>query len=299
MAEDLGIYHLHALSPVHIGAGQGIGAIDQPVVREVASRLPECPGSGTKGVLRELLSNGSNQQQEEALFGPPPGSGQPFFKGALDLGDAKLLCLPVRSFKGCFAWLTCPLVLYRYARDLRDTVDLDLPDIPDLDQGEALTAVGCKLAQGGTVYLEDHDLIQRTGEISHTGWSEIIQQSVFRGDNRGKDIFAARFAIVHDLVFDWLSQTAMEVRSRIHLNDISRTTDNLWFEESIPAESILWGIRALNGPYHPDPKVREKGLEPLKQLLAGRRRIQIGGSATVGRGQVYWLDGSEEDTSCD
>ena len=36
---------LHALSPLHAGTGQGIGAIDLPIAREKATGIPYLPGS--------------------------------------------------------------------------------------------------------------------------------------------------------------------------------------------------------------------------------------------------------------
>ena len=38
--------------------------------------------------------------------------------GAITLTDARILAFPVRSLKGVFAWVTCPAVLERLARDL-------------------------------------------------------------------------------------------------------------------------------------------------------------------------------------
>ncbi|RMD58772.1 type III-B CRISPR module RAMP protein Cmr4, partial [Candidatus Parcubacteria bacterium] len=43
---------LHALSPLHAGTGQGVGAIDLPIAREKGTEIPIVPGSSLKGVLR-------------------------------------------------------------------------------------------------------------------------------------------------------------------------------------------------------------------------------------------------------
>ena len=47
---------LRALSPLHAGTGQGIGAIDLPIAREKATGIPYLPGSSLKGVLRDRAS---------------------------------------------------------------------------------------------------------------------------------------------------------------------------------------------------------------------------------------------------
>ena len=45
---------VHALSPLHVGIGQGVGLIDLPIAREKATGLPILPGSSLKGALRDL-----------------------------------------------------------------------------------------------------------------------------------------------------------------------------------------------------------------------------------------------------
>lgn len=73
------------------------------------------------GVLRDEIapwdrSNG----RRKALFGTGGGDDDDGgAQGALTVGDARLLCLPVRSLAGVFAWVTCPLVLSRFLREAR------------------------------------------------------------------------------------------------------------------------------------------------------------------------------------
>ncbi|HFE65914.1 MAG TPA: type III-B CRISPR module RAMP protein Cmr4, partial [Chloroflexi bacterium] len=65
---------LHALSPLHAGTGQGVGAIDLPISREKGTDVPIVPGSSLKGVLRDacgaLHSNGTCTR----IFGPDTNS---------------------------------------------------------------------------------------------------------------------------------------------------------------------------------------------------------------------------------
>ena len=52
--------------------------------------------------------------------------------GKLTFTDARLLCLPVRSYKGTFAFVTCPLIVHRLARDLKALgLTHTLPELPD------------------------------------------------------------------------------------------------------------------------------------------------------------------------
>lgn len=121
------LYHLYTLTALHVGIGQGSGVIDLPIAREKSTGLPVVPGSAVKGVLREeLRPDALPLETWLALFGPETTAGQDLHAGALAVGDARLLCLPVRSLRGTFAYATCPLVLRRYARDL----GTDHPPIP-------------------------------------------------------------------------------------------------------------------------------------------------------------------------
>ena len=41
-------------TPLHVGCGSSVGAVDQPVVREHHTGYPVIPGSALKGVLADL-----------------------------------------------------------------------------------------------------------------------------------------------------------------------------------------------------------------------------------------------------
>lgn len=49
MFEATQLVFYYAVSPVHMGAGSAIGAIDSPIQREVHTKHPMFAGSGLKG----------------------------------------------------------------------------------------------------------------------------------------------------------------------------------------------------------------------------------------------------------
>src|SRR5690349_23955205 len=112
MSMEIRPYLLHALSPLHAGTGQSVGLIDLPIARLRATNIPFVPGSSLKGVLREARRS-LPAAEWEALFGPlrevPGAEGDEAREGdhagALVVGDARLVALPVRSFLGTFAWV--------------------------------------------------------------------------------------------------------------------------------------------------------------------------------------------------
>lgn len=279
------LYYLHALSPLHAGTGQGAGVIDLPIAREKATCLPFVSGSTVKGVLREEMypEDDLDRPMWEALFGPERVLDHNGFAGAIAVGDAHLLCFPVRSLAGTFAWATCPFVLMRYTRESA-AVGVTSPGLPATTfENGALTTTGSKIARNDTVVLEDLDLPARSGADE---WAEHIAGAVFTGDAAWMALFKERFVILPDGIFDFLAETATEVRARIRIDPETRVVAKgmLWYEENLPMETLLYGAvaagRARNGQGSSD--------EMLAKLIAAAR-LQLGGKATVGRGLVNWI----------
>src|ERR1035441_1752756 len=108
---------IHALTPVHVGCGFAVGAVDLPIVRERVTNWPVLPGSGLKGVLADHYGASEPDRRRDlasAAFGKPDGKedDQPTSSnsGALIVGDARIVLLPVRSLLGTWAWITCPKI---------------------------------------------------------------------------------------------------------------------------------------------------------------------------------------------
>lgn len=276
------LYHLHTISALHVGTGQGIGVIDLPIAREKASHLPHIPGSAIKGVLRDDMraQPDCGESALSALFGPDTGQTASEYAGALTVGDAHLLCLPVRSWYGTFAWATCPMILNRYHRDLQSSCD-----IPQPEENSALHCDTSQLPNQEKIYLEDLDL-NATKHAAADCWAQIIADATFT-DPAWREIFTTRFVILADNLFDFLAETATEIRARIRIQEETRTVQNgaLWYEEYLPAETLLWGIAASDRSRKPG---YSKDKAHMLSLLPATRSLQIGGNATIGAGQVEW-----------
>lgn len=140
MFEKQAALFLYAISPVHVGAGRAIGAIDNLIQRERHTNHPCFPGSGIKGALRHrLTASGLDAQAVLKLFGPEAGGD--LYAGAVSFGDAQLVVLPVRSIKGGYVYVTCPQALARAERLLALIgVTTDWPALPSLAEGHCLVA---------------------------------------------------------------------------------------------------------------------------------------------------------------
>ncbi|NCC33939.1 MAG: type III-B CRISPR module RAMP protein Cmr4 [Chloroflexia bacterium] len=288
---------LHALAPLHAGTGQGIGVIDLPIAREKATGLPFLPGSSFKGTLRDWCETQGDARCEK-VFGPPTERADEH-AGAAQFADLRLLLLPVRSFRGTFAWVTSPYLLRRFAREAREA---GLPALPTVipepadaeaagqaDTAEALVTTSSTLGlqQGNAtyVYLEDLDLAFKH-DAQTTLWASWFARQLFPngGDHPAwQTMLQERFCIVHDNIMSFLLETALEITARIRLEDSSKTVakGGLWYEEALPAETVLTGL-VLATPM----KASEATTEDVEGVLlaASRSTHQFGGKATVGRG---------------
>ena len=266
-----------ALTPVHAGTGQtSASVIDLPIAREVATGFPVIPASSIKGVLRDGagLDDKTTITDADKLYGyadkkiKVTEDGEEKEKSLsaaarLTFTDARLLWLPVRSYRGTFAYLTCPLILKRLRRDLSA---LGLPELlPDMHEVNDVDAhlAGEALIHAGQVLFEDIDLTAKSCDTT-----QAIAKKLAGATGLGEDLIS-HFAIVSDNVFSFFSETATEVTAHIRLDMQTKTVKDgaLWYEETLPAESLLSSFVIAE--------------EPGYQV---RSPLQLGGKGSVGKG---------------
>lgn len=151
---------LYATSPVHMGAGQAFGLIDNPIARERHSEHPVFPGSGLKGAIRHRFhalpgwSDGTaGERLLDRLFGPESQAGT-LHAGAVSLGDAQLVAFPVRSVKEGYVYATSAYALARAARLLAQLGVAGMPSTPELVASGACCVANPKLLTGDKLHLE-------------------------------------------------------------------------------------------------------------------------------------------------
>ncbi len=272
---------LHALSPLHAGTGQGVGAIDLPIAREKGTDIPIVPGSSLKGVLRDAcfaLHRGNDTCTR--VFGPDTDHAHEH-SGAVVFTDLRLVALPVRSLAGVFAWVSSPFLLQRLARDAQLAGQSNVPAKPGLSDPQiTLVSSASVLELHSAVILED---VKLTTQAQADTWADWLADRVFpmEKDEDWRAEFKARFCIVHDDVMSYLLQVGTEVTARIRLKDDEKTVARgaLWYEEALPAESILAGLVAAQ----PNGKAQADEVFKVVNTLVGHP-LQIGGNATVGQG---------------
>lgn len=294
MAQADRLYWLQALTPLHVGMGRGEGYIDMPILREKVTDFPFVPGSSMKGVLADWCGataeardpNSTAYRSElHAAFGR---AGDDLANsGALVFTDARLVCLAVRSLYGTFAWCTSPLVLRRLSRDL-DAAGFGGWPAPPPVADKAHVPCGRENAQGfgsclgppGRIYLEDLDLAPAACPMARDWATRLARQFL---DAAWQAEFIKRFAVLPDDVFGFLAETATEVQAHVRIDpDFKRVESGaLWYEESLPAESILGGLVWCDEPRGVPGVLKTQVLDLLQPTT-----LQMGGKATTGKGRV-------------
>jgi len=281
------MYWLQAITPLHVGIGRGVGFIDLPIMREKVTSWPLVPGSAVKGVMRDhFTQNKVEEPLINAAFGQ--GGDDTGNAGSIVLTDAHIVCLPVRSLYGTFAYVTSHLVLERLKRDLLAAGYKDVPEAPEPGDHETLHTSESELDADNKIFFEDLDFASRPDDDKTQKWAEMLAKAIF-SDKQWQRIFKERFAVVSDNSFNFLSETATEVSAHIKIEDDRKIVAKgaLWYEEALPVETILAGIAWCDRVYGGNGIDQEKIIKTFCSDSA--LVLQIGGKATVGKGRVRCL----------
>jgi CRISPR-associated protein Cmr4 len=286
---------LYATSPVHMGAGQALGVIDNPIQRERHTGHPSIAGSGIKGAARhawgQLVEGGRHL---EVIFGPESGAPE-LHAGAASFGDAQLVAYPVRSLRGGFVYATCPLALARAERLLR-AVGVAVQwtrGLREPGEGRCVVANPALLRDGklhleAFEYADDADGAAALGAVAES----LAELALGARDDQVPAFFRDKLA--HDLVlladadFGYFAEHATLVEPHVRINEETGAADGggLFYTENLPPESIL--VAPLLASRARDGKSALEAADVLAQCRTALdgRLLQIGGDATTGRGQV-------------
>lgn len=318
------LLYLFTRTPLHVGAGASIGAIDQPVIRERHTGFPVIPASSLKGSFADhwdanldqgegpnkkkylrltTKKDGDKEVIDQALdsawlFGS--NNDKAAFTGSLLFGEARLLAFPIRSAKGSFAWITCPLLLRRAARDgvLAEKLlqSLKTPADP-----QALYDGGkdSPLDMGGKVVLEEYAFTQ-AGALP-LGLPERLAQ-LLPGDQVWREL-SSRLVILSDGMLSFFSQNACEVAQHVRISDDTGAADNggLFNQENVPSETLFYAVinatksRLKNVQY--ESKTPKDALDAFGSKLKDTGVFQFGGDATTGLGYCTVELGKEQEAA--
>ena len=267
------ILHLFTRTPLHVGAGASVGAIDQPVQRERHTGFPIIPGSSIKGVLRDHIFPGAKEGQHEdadRYFGKG-SQGNDASAGHLSFGEARLVAFPVRSAKGAFALAVSPLTLRRLARDAG--WQIEVPEMPT----DMTCLAGSRLVIPGknAAVLEEYRF-NVSGEFPKE-WEEklagVLSDAVLAGA-------AGRFVLLSDGDLSHFAVNACQVNQHVRIDDKTGTADSegggLFNEETVPSETLFYASLTVLR--------QESGDNPVFEKLTHEQLVQFGGDGTTGLG---------------
>lgn len=265
------ILYLFTRTPLHVGAGASVGAIDQPIQRERHTGFPIIPGSSLKGVLADLyLSDRAKSIRNAAgteLFGrqdhevEKDNKDKAHQSGSLSIAEGRLLAFPVRSAKGCFAWVTSPLLLERWKRDTGKTATLPAKltgtDIYGHDD----------LKLGNHIVLEDYALDHKGSFHPGSELLKVIDDSLWT------ELSPIHLCLISDDMLAHYARTACEVAQHVSIDDATGTAadQKLFNQENVPADTLFYSTLT---------ELRPHSLEKFKDP----KLLQVGGDATTGLG---------------
>jgi len=320
MFEATQVVFYYAVSPVHMGAGSAIGAIDSPIQREVHTRHPIFAGSGLKGALRHHFNRAWPRQEGDSrkpnslisrIFGPDNATSD--FAGALSLSDAQLVALPVRSLKGGYAYVTSPLALARLQRLAQQAGLACSWEVPTVAETKALAASPALLGTrpGSAANAAPDQLVLEAFEFTAQQDDKLaaIAQwiSAHALPGSANAFFATKLktdmVLLNDTDFAHFACHAMVVEPHVRIDDESGTASDggLFYVENLPPETLMVGLaqasieRFKKGNRSDDAAALLDASQVLSTVFAGQgetvpgingKLLQIGGDASTGRGLV-------------
>lgn len=258
---------LLAETPIHPGSGQDDGTVDLPVQREKTTSYPMIPGSSVKGALRDYVRQQNGDV--DTWFGKQESAGQ------ILVSDGRLLLLPVRSLTGAYRWLTCPHLIERLRRDLKRA---DLPHeglvAPALPPGTETPPVLTRGTTGEKLFLEERSF-EVAGAVD-AGLANAIGDLIADAGARAR--LAGQIAVVGDDDFAWFARYALNVQARNNLDPDRKTSKNLWYEETLPPDSLFYTMLV------PRVVASKSAVDGVHEMVKDRPYLQMGGNETVGQG---------------
>jgi CRISPR-associated protein Cmr4 len=305
------LFFIIAETPLHPGSGGEItGFVDLPIQRERHTNFPKIEASGLKGCIREAFENSNkqislNSQQINIndkkiislVFGPEDT--EEAHAGALAFTDARILLFPVKSLKGVFAWITCPMVLERFKEDLGLAKIIDHPLNIDFSTLINTLPEQTNISIESKVVLEEFTFeLKKNKETSKI--AKYLADKIFLNDTYKfwREKLEKDLVILSDEDFEQFVTSSTEVITRTRIDDVTGTVKSgaLWTEEYLPQDTILYSIvmaspvrvekdeaKGIFKADNPD-KEAEKVLQFFELGIPGV--IQIGGNQTIGKGFV-------------
>jgi CRISPR-associated protein Cmr4 len=302
------ILYLFTRTPLHVGAGSSVGAIDQPIQRERHTGFPIIPATSLKGsfadhwnetlkaetpdkdgkVKKVRVTKAGDFAEAAWLFGSD--SDKPAFAGSLQFSEARVLAFPIRSAKGSYAWITCPLMLQRAARDgvITNTIPAEPKDEQAIFKIEGPLSLPVQLRG-----IDRHQVVLEEYCFTHTGtYPEEISNALalLVPDDKLFESIKERLVILSNGMMSHFVNTACEIAQHVRISDETGTAEGggLFNQENVPSDCLFYSVLHATGSRVPDGdlkvKTAEDALAAFSKKINDRKVFQFGGDASTGLG---------------
>ena len=262
--------YLYLLAPLHTGGTTQEGNL-VGIARESHTQLPYIPSSSIRGRIRASISDRDKKFQ---LFGNELNDtdSEQLTQGDIWIGDGSLLWLPVPSLSHGVVWISCPILLRRWAKFNRL-----LDRIPN--------NYSCSFASNNSsVYLKDA-IIQGDSLRNWQEWQQFVPQSAEAAS-------IERVLVLPDNHCATLIQMSLWRQVKIKLDRYKTVDGGFRYEEAIPPDTLMyfpWGINH-SAKSKEDQNTAEDSQTTLQNLVTTNDIMQIGGQESLGRGFVrQWI----------
>jgi CRISPR-associated protein Cmr4 len=265
--------YLYLIAPLHTGGTSQEGNL-LGIARESHTEIPYVPSSTIRGKLRSLTP----EEHLKTMWGNTiddvtAGEDTNLTAGALWVGDASILWIPVPSLSHGVVWISSPLLLRRWAR--LNAPSLTIP-----------AAYSTNLPVNKPVYLKDAILTVNNLNAWGDEWKGFVPHE--SQDSISKVI------VLPDQHCATLIQMSLWRQVKIKLDEHKEVDGGFRYEEAIPPDTLMyfpWGTTSqANG-------TGSAAVDELKSLLTNNDIIQIGGQESLGRGFVQqWMKSSKEES---
>lgn len=289
-----------AETPVHTGSGSDLGLVDLPIQRERHTGFPKIEASGLKGCIREAFES-KKDKYTSLIFGPEEGDA---YASPIGFTDARILLFPVKSLKGVFAWITCPMILEKIKKDLGIQLSYKINAVPE----------NSELLVNESIVLEEYTY-KVTKDKQVNILAKILSDMIFPNEEDykfWKEKLQKDLVILSDDDFTQFVKTSTEIITRTKIDEKTGTVKSgaLWTEEYLPQDTILYSL-AMFSDLEIDKDEKEKRQKFVnfddfyKEVIKKQNQekieskdiydyfnqnlppiIQIGGNQTIGKGIV-------------
>ncbi|KKM12003.1 CRISPR-associated protein Cmr4 [Clostridiales bacterium PH28_bin88] len=255
---------LLAETQLHPGSGQNTGAIDLPVAREVKTNYPVLFGSGLKGALRGKAEQ-AGRDDIALVFGDPDAA------GGVAVTDGRLLLLPLRSLTGHFKLATCTYLLDRFKRDMMLAGQKVEFESPAPAAGEAITM---SPGENNQIFLEEFSFSVKSNQALHSVTDAI--KRLIRHEPLKKGLIE-QLVVLNNHEFSYFAANGLQINARNQLDDKTKTSLNLWYEETLPPDSLFYCL-IIGRPG------KETAIKAVIEMFNASPYLRVGGNETVGQG---------------